>query len=188
MENDVLRPRLTSGMYEKIEKDVVKLYKELNLSIPIDPMEIAKKLGYIVKSISECDIDEIVETMKRRDLDGLSYYDKNEKAYVIVLNDSCYSKKRVAFTIMHEIGHIRLGHRVSSPLAEKMANYYAAYALVPSPLINYYKAYSVEEIIEYFQISRLCAYYCHKRFSNWTLYGGGQQHEKELMKFYENRE
>lgn len=188
MENDVLRPRLTPGMYEKIEKDVVKLYKEMDLSIPIEPLEIANRLGFIVKSIVECDIEEIVEAMKRKGLDGLSYYDKDEKTYVIVLNDNCYSKKREAFTIMHEIGHIRLGHKVSSPLAEKMANFYASYALVPSPLVKYFKAYSVDDIMEIFQVSRLCAYYCYTRFMKWVLYGGGQKHEKELMNFYESRE
>lgn len=48
--------RLPSKMYDTIEKKVFSLYKELNITkAPIDPFDIAKRKGYIIKPFSNLD-------------------------------------------------------------------------------------------------------------------------------------
>lgn len=83
--------------------------------------------------------------------------------YKIFYNDShCIERQR--FTIMHEIGHIELGHKESSAFAEMCANYYAAYSLAPSPLIGLFKCEDYIDVSIRFNISYECAIYAFDRF------------------------
>ena len=45
MEKSYNKPALPKKLYDQIEKDVVKLHIELELSIPVKPSEVAKKIG-----------------------------------------------------------------------------------------------------------------------------------------------
>ena len=144
MEKSDNKPALPKKLYDQIEEDVVKLHIELELSIPVKPSEVAKRLGFIVHKFSEIYSEEndLIELRTGNDgnrRDGLSYYDPDVQTYVIWVNDidSIY-EEHDGFTIMHEIGHIRMGHRGDSQLAEMVANYYATYALVPFPLPSMY--------------------------------------------------
>ncbi len=76
------------------------------------------------------------------------------------------SNERDGFTIMHEIGHIRLGHKEESDLADKMANHYAGFSLVPSPLYELLGCNSMEDIVDTFGVSDECAFICYKRCEN----------------------
>lgn len=191
MEKHDIRPALPKKLYDQIEEDVVKLHIELELSIPIKPSEVAKKLGYIVHKFSEIFSEEnnLLELRSGNDgsrRDGLSYYDPAVQTYVIWVNDidSIY-EEHDEFTIMHEIGHIRMGHMGDSQLAEMVANYYAAYALVPSPLPSMYKCSSFIDIANTFEVSIDCAYNCARRCVNWAHYSGAyKQYEKELKEYY----
>ena len=133
MEKYDIRPSLPKKLYDRIEEDVVKLHVELELSIPVKPSEVAKRLGYIVHKYSEIFSEEndLLELRSGNDgnrRDGLSYYDPSEQTYIIWVNDiDTMYEEHDEFTIMHEIGHIRMGHRGDSQLAEMVANYHAAY-------------------------------------------------------------
>ncbi len=191
MEKHDKKPALPKKLYDQIEEDVVKLHIELKLSIPVKPSEVAKRLGFIVHKFSEIYSEEnsLIELRtgndgKRRD--GLSYYDPELQTFVIWVNDidSIY-EEHDEFTIMHEIGHIRMGHRGDSQLAEMVANYYAAYALVPSPLTGMYKCSSFIDIADVFEVSVDCAYNCARRCMNWAMYSGvAKQYEKNLIEYY----
>ena len=50
--NDEVRLSLPKNLYDKIEEDAVKLHIELNLTIPVKPMDVAGKLGFIVRKFS----------------------------------------------------------------------------------------------------------------------------------------
>ena len=127
MEN--IRIQLPKKLYNKIEADVTELYIMLDLVPPLKPGEIARKLGFVVHKLSKlgCTIDEVcaaVGVNKTRN-EGLSFFSPDIDTYVIVVNDvDIKNKERQDFTIMHEIGHIRMGHKVDSMLAEMIANYY----------------------------------------------------------------
>ena len=66
-------------LYDRIEEDVVKLHIELELSIPIRPSDIARRLGFIVRKFSDIasyDNDMMSEFRKGNDgkrRDGLSF-------------------------------------------------------------------------------------------------------------------
>ncbi len=194
MEKSDNKPALPKKLYDQIEEDVVKLHIELELSIPVKPCEVAKRLGFIVHKFSEIYSEEndLIELRTGNDgnrRDGLSYFDPDVQTYVIWVNDidSIY-EEHDGFTIMHEIGHIRMGHRGDSQLAEMVANYYAAYALVPSPLPSMYKCSSFIDMADVFEISADCAYNCGRRCMNWAMYSGAiKPYEKVLIDYYKKK-
>ncbi|MCR5662747.1 MAG: ImmA/IrrE family metallo-endopeptidase [bacterium] len=190
MENDKLKLLLPSLIYNKIEEEIVNLHIDLELSIPVNPYKVANSLNFIVRPFSDLFEDE------RRKLNlllgtsnsGLSYFDPNLKTYIIWVNDlnSMY-KQRINFTIMHEIGHIRMGHRCDSPLAEIIANFYAAYALIPSPLPSLFNCSSSFEIAKRFDVSPDCASRCQKRCEKWEKLNRNTKHyEDKLLEYYKN--
>ena len=192
MENEEFKPVLPKSLYDRIEEDVVNLHIELELEIPVDPHKVVKALGFIVRRFSEItdpSVWDMLKTAPYESRDGLSYHDPGLNTYVIWVNDleTIYAP-RLKFTIMHEVGHIRMGHRTDSPLAETIANYYAAYALVPSPLPGMLKCNSYLDIMDKFNVSPDCAYNCSRRYTNWLLYGGKHKpYEIRLMNYYKKQ-
>ena len=65
--------------------------------------------------------------------------------------------RRIRFTIIHEIGHIFLGHTKHSDLAESEADFFARYSLAPPPIIHEYKPEDYYEPANIFQIILECA-------------------------------
>lgn len=158
--------KMTSWLYEKIERKVVALYVEQGIcSLPIDPFAIIKKRGYILVAYNKVNHP----TQKDGD-DVFSWYDPQRKTYVIAYNPN-RQLDRVRFTLMHEIGHIDMGHKCESGLAKKIADYYAGYALAPSPLIQKFANADVETIRKVFNVSLQCAQVRSDRYMNWLLYG-----------------
>ena len=168
--------------YRYTEKQVVQLYKELNIrTIPIDPWDIAKRKGYEVIPFSKANKIVTAFFYKCEVNGGASYWSARAQKYIIYYNDD----KNVTFqkfTIMHEIGHIILGHKEDSELAERMANYFAAYSLAPSPLIAKYSCEDNIDLMNIFEVSDQCANICFGRYLNWQNYGGKlKDYEKELL-------
>ena len=192
MENNMIRPALPKKLYYQIEEIVVNLYIELELKAPIEPKEIAKKLGYVVRYLSEFTQNELIVSSLRGQAgqrkDGLSYYDPTIKTYVIWVNDiDVPFEEHSNFTIMHEIGHIKMEHKVDSPLAEMIANYFAAYAFVPSPLPSLLKCSTYVEIANAFYVSLECALFCMQRYTKWSQFGGKEKsYEVRLRTYYKN--
>lgn len=175
--------RLSSKTYDKIELAVVSLYSKLNIkNIPIDPVKIANQLGYIVKKYSSIKHNVYLKSMTEES-DGLSYFDPNVGTYIIYYNDAAMNK-RIRFTIMHEIGHIQLEHKEESSLAKKMADYFAAYFLAPSPLIGHFKCEEYEDVINTFDISFECAEICFQRYMNWASIPKMKEYELKLLDLF----
>ena len=114
--------RLPPKVYDRIEKEVVALYKKLHISkIPINPFKIASQLGFVVKKYSSLPRHVQIE-LKTKEREGVSHYDPEIGTFIIYYDDSKIHE-RIRFTIMHEIGHILLGHKEESILARRMADY-----------------------------------------------------------------
>ena len=176
--------RLPSKIYDQIEQTVVSLYKRLNItSVPLDPFKIAAELGFVVKRFSELPRSDQID-MRMREYEGVSLYDSAIKSFVICYDDSItYVRRR--FTLMHEIGHIFLGHKEESELAKRMADYFAAYALAPSPLIGNFKCEDYMDVANKFSVSQGSALICFQRYVNWVQYGGHlKPYEIELLDLF----
>ncbi len=184
-DEDLTDIKLPKKVYAKIEMAVTKLFLELSIgTYPIDPFEIIKRKGYILRTYSELS-DQKRRAFKAKDLDATSFYDPNLKSFVIYY-DETQTIERIRFTLMHEVGHIALGHKEESDLAKKMADYFAAYSLAPSPIIMKYHCEDYLEVAEDFFISTESAYYTFQRYNNWYEFGGRiKNYEKALIALFE---
>lgn len=150
----------------KIEKLVVDLYEELKITdTPIDVWGIVDLKGYILNPLNELNVAAMAQ-MIRSGRDGHSYINPNNRKYFIGY-DNTQGFRRQRFTIMHEIGHILLGHRSESDLADKMANYFASYSLVPYPLILKYDIDNFLDLEDTFLVSRSCAKQSIDNYKKW---------------------
>lgn len=156
---------LTPRDYERIEKSVVDMFSELNVKeVPINPFEIANKSGYIVLPYSQI-IRRAKKIFTENGISGAK--GKTSHGRYKIFYDDSDSVVRQRFTIMHEIGHIRLGHKEDSEYAEKCANYFATYSLAPTPLIYKFGCEDFMEIAFTFNISEESAIYTFARYTRW---------------------
>ena len=184
-EEELTDIKLPKKVYTMIEKAVTKLFLELNIGkYPIDPFEIIIRKGYVLRTYSELS-DQKRQALRSKDLDATSFYDPNLKTFVIYY-DETQTIERIRFTLMHEVGHIALGHKEESDLAKKMADYFAAYSLAPSPIIMKYHCEDYLEVADIFVISTESAYYTFQRYNNWYEYGGRiKAYEEALIAQFE---
>lgn len=152
--------------YERIESLVVDLYEELGVkAFPIKPFDIARQKGYKLVPYSQMN-RELQTLLRSKKMFGASGRTL-KGAYKIFYDDSnCEARQR--FTVMHEIGHIHLQHKEDSMYAEKCANYFASYALAPSPMINRYGCGDYLDVALRFNISEESAIYAFDRGMRWA--------------------
>lgn len=174
---------LTYRDYIRIENSVVDLYTELNIkTIPINPFNIAKQKGYELIPYSKIE-KEACEILRKKEIAGASGRIKNG-IYRIFYDDS-NGENRQKFTIMHEIGHIELGHKEDSCYAEKCANYYATYALAPSHMIGRLGCEDFIDISMRFNVSEQCATFAFDRYIRWkNHYRGLKPHEVKMNNLF----
>lgn len=168
--------------YLRIEQLVVDLYDELGICvIPIDPFYIARRLGYVLKPYSKLK-KKTSGALRQQEIVGTSLL--KEGVFYIFYDDS-HTRERQGFTIMHEIGHIQLGHKEDSYYAEKCANYFAAYALAPSPLIGIMRCEDFLDVATIFGLSPQSGQYSFDRYIRWiSIPGKLKPYEERLMTFF----
>lgn len=140
---------------------VKKLYSEIpGISIPINPISIINHLDIKLIKYSELPIIDIVKAIETSE-DGFCGLIKGE--WVIFYNDTL-PINRVRFTLMHELGHIVLGHTASDRESERQANLFASMMLMPRDIVIDYlrrnridignKERVVEELSRTFVVSK----------------------------------
>lgn len=163
--------KIPKWRYDEIERKVVELYiKEKIHSVPINPFKIIERRGYILIPFSRIEAENRPAEVND-DNDAFSFYSPKENNYYIIYNDE-RPLPRIRFTLMHEIGHIELGHKLESDLARREADYFAGYALAPSPLINTLALGNYFKIKSMFWISNECAEVRYNSFCKWKEFGG----------------
>ena len=153
------------------------MYEECEVhEFPINAFDIAKKLLYNVIPYSKLPV---LQRAKCRALskDGCSELTINEATgmyeYNIYYNDEVSMlDSRIQFTIMHEIGHIRLGHLdedadKDEATKESEANFYASYSIAPPPMVDCYHVESPIELSIRFNTSGEMAWYAYERYTKW---------------------
>lgn len=161
--------RLSNERYEEIKEIVVNMFEEYHVScVPISGFEIATRMNIKVIPYSALD-ERIRRLILKKGEDGVTGLDCGD--YTIYYNDTMLTYGRVNNTIMHELGHIVLGHLEESVLAEAEAKFFAKYALAPPPLIHKLGVTSPEEIEKSFGISYEAASYAYGYYRKWLYYG-----------------
>lgn len=124
--------------------------------------------------------------LKKQKAEAKSIY--KDGKYFIVYDDTIDYRERINWTIMHEIGHIMLGHlvefeevelsrngltRAKYEVLEKEANYFAAEVLMPSVILKNFSDIESSEISLLFGVSMAAAERKHKRV--FEKYVGGHR-------------
>lgn len=171
---------IPSREYERIESLVVDLYEEVGVTeVPIDAFAIARKKNYLLNPFTQLK-NMAIRRVYGLSADGFSLYDPKKQCFVIFY-DNLQCKERQRFTIMHEIGHILLGHKDESDLANQMANYFAGYSLAPYPIMDLYRIEDCIQLAKFFGVSRDCAQLCAKRYERWKLRRANPSYEQKLL-------
>ena len=160
--------RFSDARHEEIKEIVVDMFEKYRVScVPICGFEIATRMGIKVVPYSALD-ERVRKLMIKESEDGFTKIDRGE--YVIYYQDN-KTYGRINNTIMHEIGHIVLGHLEESELAEAEAKFFAKYALAPPPLIHKFKLKSPDEVRALFAISQEAACYAYDYYQKWLAFG-----------------
>jgi len=177
--------RLSDERCEEIKENIVDLFEKYDIHcIPINGFEIAHKMGIKVIPYS-AKKEKTRELCFKESEDGFSIL-KNNKWYIFYNDDKGFG--RINNTMLHEIGHIYLGHTEDSELAEKEVKFFAKYALAPPVLIQKLKLSTIEEICENFDVSYEAAYYALIYYNKWLQYGGifYKPYERRLITLFSN--
>ena len=150
---------------------IYSVYKECKITFfPFDCIKILNYYGYKVYKYSELRMisQELYNLCKMCSNDAFLFKDKKLIAY----NDEM-PYYRIRFSLMHELGHILLKHRVSSKKNEDEADYFASCILAPRIMIhhlkqtNKYSQVTADDIHEYFGISISAANRALMDYHNW---------------------
>lgn len=160
-----------TARYPMVIENVYKFFEtECVSAFPIDPFAIIDRNCWGVITYSELAevhgvrIADIIDSFQSED----GYTIRDAHGYTIAYNDNIGSLARIRFTLMHEIGHIYLGHLVDfqetiltrSKLTESKyrvleneANCFARNALAPAHIAQELGLESEYDLMHYFHIS-----------------------------------
>lgn len=149
--------------YEEIKETVAKtLHLGKITKLPICPYTLADSLGIEMVAYSS------LSEKKRK-----ACFEFSDEGFIldntIYYNDFMY-EKRTRFTLMHEIGHIMLNHRIESDITEKEANFFAKYILAPPILIYAHdRTFDMDEykIKKIFHVSDEISGYIYDYYKKW---------------------
>jgi hypothetical protein len=141
--------------YDKIKYAAFSIYEECNITrLPFDCFDILKKLGYECKRYSALKGNKLAACMELSPdactFDGTIFY--NDKK----------SKRRIRFSLMHELGHLVLKTDL-----EAEANSFASNILAPSMAVHYSRLTNIREISNIFNISLEAAKYTKEFYEKW---------------------
>lgn len=179
--------QLSNEQYEEIKETIASLFAEYDIRcIPINAFEVAIKMGLKIIPYSAL-TEEKAEAAMEISQDGFSV-EKKVGEWIIYYNDHCNSYGRINHTIMHEIGHFWLGHIKDGRQEELEANFFAKYALAPSPLIhNMPGKISTWNIMNYFDLSYEAAKNAYSYYCKWLRQHGKnyRKYEAEIIDLFE---
>lgn len=143
------------------------------------------------------------DVLNNYDLNVFSYNSFNEefKEYCLLCSDDAYSfkdkifynpsmpKRRIRFSLMHELGHYLLKHGENrSPEEESEANYFASNILMPRMAIHYSRIHNIKELANLFDISLECMEYSYNNYTKWIYsinrYGMSKYDKSIYLHFY----
>lgn len=178
--------KLPGIRYEQIKWKVVHLFEKTGEdSIPVDPFAIAAELGIVVVPYRLLGKTAKAACLKVSE-SGFKFcfvgHDGLETRYVFYNDQKPCG--HVRFTVLHEIGHIVLGHLQESEVAEAEANFFAKYAIAPPMLVRMIEPTDYMDIAEAFGLSRECALYAWNYYRRWLRISGYKDYELNLESIF----
>lgn len=137
---------------------------------PVNPEEIANRNGWKLQTATEVASPSgmpVKNVLKGKD--GNVFYNAYDQEYKIVYDDDVSVKSRIRWTIMHEIGHIVLGHlrdfeqnnlwrggvtNKEHWVLERETNIFTAEVLAPMAILMEVKTFDPADILRFFQLSK----------------------------------
>lgn len=174
--------KLPNRIYEEIKESVTNLLIKHNIScVPINGFEIANKMGIEVRPYPQKKYDLFLKVSE----DGFTVFEADK---TIIYYNPYQMYQRMNNTIVHEIGHIVLGHLQESELAEAEVNFFAKYLLAPPVLIHKLQLHSPDEIANIFEISHQAAQIAWDYYNKWLLNSGRfyKPYEIKLIDLFQN--
>lgn len=169
--------RLSDNRYEEIKSAVVDIFIQYGItSMPISAFDLAHKMG--IDLIPYSSYPESIQLLfLKKSEDGFVFINKGN--YAIYYN-SQKKLERIQNTIMHEIGHIILGHTEDSELAEAEVRFFAKYALAPPVLMEKLNVTNIIDVLLNFNVSLEAAYYAFIYYQKWCKKHGDSYTDYEL--------
>ncbi len=184
--------RLPDFMYEEIKDVVSRLVKKYNVqNIPVNVFALARKLGIrLVKfsDLTEYEMQCLAKFGVSEDTAGFyALAEKNGQTIPYIYYNDKLELGRIRFTILHEIGHIVLGHIEQSDLAEAMADFFAKYLIAPPMLVYKIRPIDYMEIKEVFLLTKTCAWNSFDYYQTWKRHhfrvGRYEEYENRILNF-----
>lgn len=151
--------------YHDILLKILDVYRECEIqSFPIDCYSILRHYGYRIFTYQNMrDINERLYEYCRNYSEDAFRYGANR----IIAYDETKSPYRIRFSIMHELGHIMLGHSKECPQHEHQANFFASNILAPRMAIHFAQCEDEYDVSSRFQISREAGCYAFQNYRLW---------------------
>ena len=131
------------------EEQIANIYRKCEVThFPIDCFSVMERMGFCVKSFTEL-LSENPELtfLRNNSTDALTITNSKETFY----NDR-KSRKRIRFTLMHE-----LGHYVLKTKSETAADTFASEILAPVCIVRQRRLRTADEVCVHFDVSVSCA-------------------------------
>ncbi len=159
---------MTKKDKERIEAAVSAVYLKAEIKhFPIDIDSVYRSCDIDVIKYSDLPYVDITRAIAASE-DG--FCGKINGHPVVFYNDSV-SEVRTRFTLMHELGHIVLGHCKQGRIEETEANYFASLMLIPDSALEFItndNKNAAEDIVEQiavrFRVSTQCAGITYRRY------------------------
>lgn len=151
--------------YHDILLKILDVYKDCEIrSFPIDCYSILRHYGYRIFTYQN------IRNMNERLYQYCRSYSEDAFRYGanrIIAYDETKSPFRIRFSIMHELGHIMLGHSKECSQNEHEANFFASNILAPRMAIHFAQCRNEEDVSDIFQISREAGSYAFQNYRLW---------------------
>ena len=172
---------------------------------PISPYDVLDELSEYVVCLPWSKAKKVMRSedpfhLRQLQAEGRTLRMRGNGIYYIVYDDVAVSSPdRIAWTIMHEIGHIILGHLVEFSetvlnrggmtskqygVLEVEAHYFAAEFLMPTAILKYFPGITVAEIALLFGVSEEAAEKKYKRVFESDYLPAGEYDKQVIRNFY----
>ncbi len=178
--------KLPYSRYEEIKNEVVNLFQQTGIdSAPVNVWFIAQQMGIRLIPFSSLPAiqQNAVNLLSNGGLKFRMVNQYGDEKHCIIYDDSV-PNGRIRFSILHEIGHIVLGHKQDSTIADAEADFFAKYAIAPPMLVHLICPLDYKTLAQSFGLSEECAYNSMNYYIKWLGIPNLSEYEYRLIDLF----